>query len=228
MTFQDPVFEPLLVVAQREIPVLGGTLHEAVARVVLVGGVDKLLGRKRGSALLALVAVGTLGTTARTGAHDIAVGEELAGHLVTVLLLGYLFELAVVIELAEEVGCKLVVYLAGGAAVDVKRDAELFKRVLDELVIAVYHLLHADALLAGTYGHGYAVLIASADEYHILFLQSEISYIDVGRHIYAGEMADMHTAVGVRKRRSHGSTLEILLHICCDCIYFGAKLQNYY
>lgn len=135
------------------------------------------------------------------------------GHLVAILLLGDLLQLAVVIELAEEVGGKLIVDGAGRATIDVKRDTELLKRVLDQVMIAIDDLLDGDTLLAGTNRDGHAVLITSTDEDHILFLQSEIADIGVCRHIDACQMADMHAAIGVRQGRSHRSALEILFHI---------------
>lgn len=88
--------------------------------IVAVGGVDKLLGRKRCTALLTLVAVGSLGTAARASADDVAVGEELACHLVAELLLSLLLKHTLVVESAEEVGGKLMVNLRCGAAVDVE------------------------------------------------------------------------------------------------------------
>ena len=60
MTFQYPLLQPVLIAAQRQIPVLGRTLDESVARVILIGRVDKLIRRERGTTLLALVAVGSL------------------------------------------------------------------------------------------------------------------------------------------------------------------------
>ena len=45
-------------------------------------GVDKLVGRERRAALLALVAIGTLTLTAGAGTDDITVGKECLGLLV--------------------------------------------------------------------------------------------------------------------------------------------------
>ena len=111
MVFQNPLLQPVLIVVERQIPVLGGFLYESMTRVVLVGGVDKFLGRECGTALLALVAVSALGTAARTCTYDVAVGEEFACHLVAELLLGLLYQFVLVVECAEEVAGKLVVNL---------------------------------------------------------------------------------------------------------------------
>ena len=111
MVLKNPLLEPVLIFVERQIPVFGSLLHESVARIVLVCRIDKLLWRESCTALLALVAIGTLGTAARTCAHDIAVGEELASNLVAELLLGLLHKLVLVVECAEEVGCEFMVNL---------------------------------------------------------------------------------------------------------------------
>ena len=213
VAIEDPLLQPLLILVERQIPVFCGPLHQSVSGVVLVGRVDEFLGRERGATLLTLVAVGALSTTAGAGADDVAVGKKLARHLIAILLLGDLLQLAVVIELAEEVGGKLIVDGAGRAAIDIERDTELLKRVLDQVMITIDNLLDGDTLLAGTDRDGHAVLITSTDEDHILFLQSEIADVGVCRHIDACQMADMHAAIGVRQGRSHRSALEILFHI---------------
>ena len=64
-------------------------------------------------------------------------------------------------------------------------------------MIAVADVLRRDALLSGAYGDGHAVLVAAADEDNVLFLQTQIAYINVGRNIYTGQMADVNTAVGI-------------------------------
>lgn len=101
------------------------------------------------------------------------------GLRVVVLLALLLHELAILIELAEEIGGKLMVDLRCGAAIHIKRDAELTERVLDDLVVTVAHVLRRDALFLGTYGDGHAVLIGSTDENNVLLLQAEVSHIDV-------------------------------------------------
>ena len=108
---------------ERQIPVGGFALDERVARKG-VAGMDKFLGREGAPALLALVAISTLGVAAGTFTHDVTVGEELTGFLVVELLALQLDELAVIVELAEEVAGQLVMGGAGGAAIDIERDAE--------------------------------------------------------------------------------------------------------
>ena len=207
-----PLAQPLLVFSQGQVPVFRGTLYEAVALVVLVRRVDEFVGREGGAALFALVAIGIVGTAAGACAHDVAVGEEFARHLVAVLFLGVLLEDAFVVECAEEVGGKLMVDFGGCAAVDVERDAEFFERVLDKLVIAVHDGLRGDALLAGADGHGHTVLVATADEAHIALFEAEIAHVDVGRYVHTCQVADVHTAVGIGQGGCHQRAFELLFH----------------
>ena len=111
MLVQNPLLQPILIVVEGQIPVLGSLLYESVSGVVLVGRVDQFFWRERSAALLALVAVSSLGTAARTCAHDVAVGEEFACHLVAELFFSLLHQFVLVVECAEEVAGKLVVNL---------------------------------------------------------------------------------------------------------------------
>ena len=214
VAFENPLLEPFLIFVQRQVPVLGLLHHGRGARDGRLR-VDELGGREVAPAFLALVAVGAFVVAVRTLAGDVAVGQELMGLFVVELLGGLLGELAFVVELAEEVGGKLMMGLRGGAAIHVERDAELLERVFDERVVAVDHILRGDALLAGTDGDGHTVLVASADEHHVFFLQAKVAHVDVGRHIYTGQMAYVNTAVGIGKgSRDGGPLIVFLFHSC--------------
>ena len=147
-------------------------------------------------------------------ANDVAVGEELARHLITILLLSYLLQLTLVIEGTEEVGGELVVYVAGGAAVDIERDTEVLKGFLYHLVVTVNHLLNGDALFLGAYGDRHAVLVTAADEEYVTLLQAQVTHVDVCRYIYSCQMAYVHSTVGVRKRRGDGGAVVFLFFHC--------------
>ncbi len=191
-----------------------------MSRVVLVRRVDKLIWRERSATLLALVAVSPFGSASRTGAHDIAVGKELPRNLIAELLLGLLYQLALVIERAEEVGSELVVNLRSSAAVDIKRNTELLKGFLDQVMVAVNHLLYGDTLLACTDSNGHAVLVATANKHHLLFLQSQVAHVDIGRHIDTGKVPDVHTTVGIRQGSRNCGTLEMLFFHIYSCILY--------
>ena len=215
MAFDNPFFEPLLIVAQRQIPVFGGAFHKAVSRMVLVCRVDELVGRQRCAAFLALVAISALSVTARALAHNVAVGQELACNLVAELLFSLLLKLTLVVELAEEVRCEFVVYGRCCAAIDVERDSKLLERFLNQIVIAVHHLLNGDALFLCADGYGYAVLVAAADEHNVTSACAKIASVDVGGHVNPGQMSDVNRPVGVRQSR-------------CDCVsfIFSHKREN--
>ena len=104
-----------------------------------------------------------------------------------------------------------MVYAGCGATIDVERYAEVFEGFLDEVVVAVNHLLRGDALLARAYSDGYAMLVATADENNVLLLEAKIANIDIGWHVNTCQVADMHTTVSVRQCCGYGGTFEILL-----------------
>ena len=205
----------------------GLALHEGVAGEG-VAGVDELLGREGAAALLALVAVGAGGVAVGALADDVAVGEELVGLLVVELLALELHELVVVVELAEEVAGHLAVCGGGGAAVDVERDAEVAERLADDLVVAVHDILGRAALFLGADGDGHAVLVAAADEEHVLALQAQVADVDVGGYVDAGQMADVDGAVGVGQGARHESSLEFLFFhivfvVSCLSVLWGVS-----
>jgi hypothetical protein len=98
-----------------------------------------------------------------------------------------------------------------GTAVNIKRDTEVLETLLDEVMIAINHLLYGNSLFLGTDSNRYTMLIATADEDNILLLEAEIANIDIGWHVYTCQVTDVHTTVGIRQSRSHGSTFKVLL-----------------
>ena len=176
--------------------------------------------------MLALVAVCALVVAVRTLARDVSVGEELLCLLVIILLCGLLYQFAVVIQLLEEVRSHLVVSLRCGAAVDVERDAELLEALLYHRVISVNDILRRDAFLLCAYGDRHSVLVASSDEYHVFVFQAQVAHVYVGRHIYSGQVSDVHTAVGIRQGGGYGCTFEFLLFHYYDVLYFLSKCEK--
>ena len=108
---ENPLLKPLLVLVEWEVPVFGLLLGEWVA-VDGVVWVNEFVRRKGCSALLALVAIGACCVATWAFAADVAVGEKLLSFRVVELLGSLLDELAVVVEMAEEIRCQLVVDLA--------------------------------------------------------------------------------------------------------------------
>ena len=119
MLLQNPLLQPLLILVQGQIPVLGLLQYGCRAADGRLG-VDELRGREVASALLALVAIGTLVVAVGALACHVAVCQELLGLLI-VQLFGCLFhQLAFIVELAEPLGGKLMMHVRGGAAVDIE------------------------------------------------------------------------------------------------------------
>ena len=211
VTFQDPLLQPVLILAQWEIPVLGRLLDESMTRVVLIGRVDQLFWREGSTTFLALVAVCSFCTAARAGTHDVTVGKELAGNLIAELLFYFLFQNTLIVKSTEEIRSKLIVNLRSCAAVNIKGDTEILEALLDEVVIAIHYFLYGNAFLLGTDGDRYTMLVATADENNVLLFKAKIAYVDIGWHINTCQVADMHTTVSVRQCCRNSGTFEILL-----------------
>ena len=64
-------------------------------------------------------------------------------------------------------------------------------------MVAVYYVLWGDALFAGTDGDGYTMLVRTTNKQHVLFLQTQVTDIDVCWHINASQVTDVNTAVGI-------------------------------
>ena len=223
VTLQNPLLQPLLIFVQGQIPVLrlfqhGGRAADGRLRV------DELRRTQVAAALLTLVAVCTLSVAVGTFARHVAVCQELLGLFVVQLFGGLFHQLAFVVQLAEPLGGKLVVRLRGCAAVDVERDTELLERVLDHLVVAVYHVLRGDALLSGTHRDGHTVLVRAADKHHVLLLQTQVTHIDICRHINASQVTDVYTAIGIGQGRGHRCSLKLLLYHFSNIFLF--RLQR--
>ena len=210
--FQDPFPKPGLVTVQRQVPVFGLYL---LGRGAGQGRfrIDQLFRAQGGTAFLALVAVRVGIAALGAGTGDVTVGQEGAGLLV-VILLGLLGnEFIVVVELAEELGSILLVYLGGGAGVDVKVDAEPGERILHDAVVFVHDVLRGDSLGARLDGNGHAVFIGSADEDDILAFQTEVADVNVARNVGAGEVADMDRTVRIGECAGHEGPFVVLAHM---------------
>ena len=217
--FENPFAQPRLILVKGEVPVLG-LAHDG--RIAAEGGlgINQVGSIEGGATGFALVAIGMLIAAMGAGAGDVAVGKELLSLLVIVLHRYLLDELALVIEFLEKGRSSLMVFRAGSAAVDVERDAQLGKRVLDNLVVTIHDVLWSNTLFAGFDGDRHAVLVTAANEHHLFALSAEITDIDVGGHIDAGQMADMDRAVSIRQCRSDGETFVMLVFlVVCHVVY---------
>ena len=80
-------------------------------------------------------------------------------------------------------------------------------------MILIYDFLWRASQILGFECDWNAVLIASADEKHILSLQAEKADINVCRNIYSCQVADVHTSVCIRKGCGNEMSGELLFHI---------------
>ena len=102
----------------------------------------------------------------------------------------------------------------GRSAVNVERNAEVFKTLFYHSVEPVYHVLRTNALFSCPDRNGHAVFVATSDKHHVLVFQSHISCVDVGRHVNAGQVSDMHAAIGVRQGSCDGGSFVLFLFHC--------------
>ena len=174
-------------------------------------GIDKVCSIQRGATGLALVAIGMLVAAMGAGAGNIAVGKKLMRLFVIVLHRGLLYKLALLIQLLEIRCCCFVMLLTRGAAIDVERDTQFGKGVLDYLVVTIHNILRSDTLLAGFDGDGYTMLVATSDKHYVLALGTQVTHIDIGGDINTRQMSDVDRAIGIRQSRSNCITFVMLV-----------------
>jgi len=87
--------------------------------------------------------------------------------------------------------------------IDIKRDTELLERFLDNTVVTIHHILRRDPLLLRSQRDGYPMFVRTTNHQHFLPLQTKVTGINISRHIYPGQMADMHRSVRIRQRHSN-------------------------
>ena len=175
-------------------------------------GVDEVGGVEGRATALTLVSVGMLILTPRARTYDVAVGEELPCLGVVVLLRLLLDEGSLVIEGTEEGRGMLPMGRARRTAIDVEGHTEASEGVPDDGVVAIHYILRGDSLLLRTDGDGHTVLIAPADEEHLLPLEPQVASVDVCRDVYSSEVADMHWPIGVGQGGRNECSLIVLLH----------------
>ena len=91
--------------------------------------------------------------------RDVAVGQECLGFFIVVLLAFFFYKLAFIVERSKELGGRFFVYGTRRATINIEADAEGFKGIFNELVIAIYDVLRCAMLTAGANRYGYAMLI---------------------------------------------------------------------
>ena len=96
--------------------------------------------------------------------------------------------------------------------IDIKRNSQFLERILDNLVITIDNILRGHTLFLRLNRDRHPVFIRSPDKCHILTLFSQISHVNIGRHVNTRQMTDMHGSIRVRQSRGNQISLE-LTHI---------------
>ena len=91
--------------------------------------------------------------------RDVAVSQESLGFFIVVLLTFLFDKFAFIVERLEELCGRLFVNSARRPTINIEADAEGFKGIFNELVIAIYDVLRRAMLAAGANRYRYAVLI---------------------------------------------------------------------
>lgn len=102
--------------------------------------------------------------------------------------------------------------VGSSARIYVERDAELLKRVFDNLMVAVDDILGCDTLFFCFNGDRHPMLVGSTDHNHVLALKAQEAGVNVGGDVNTGEVTDVHRAVGVGESSSDKSAFK-LIHI---------------
>ena len=130
---------------KREVPVLRlAELRRSAGDSAL--GMDEIGGVQRRATGRTLVPIGALILTARAGARDVAVSEELLRLGIVVLLALLLDEAPLVIDRTEDRRGMLSMRSTRRTSVDIKGDPEVCEGLADDRIVAVYDVLGADAL----------------------------------------------------------------------------------
>ena len=178
--------------------------------------IDQIRRAKRRTASLALVTIRLLVSTMRTSTRDITVGQELLRLLIVVLLACFLDEFTFIIQCTEKIRGHLMMHSGSSTRIDIKRDTELLERFLDNTVVTIHHILRRDPLLLRSQRDGYPMFVRTTNHQHFLPLQTKVTGINISRHIYPGQMADMHRSVRIRQRRSNQRSLKMFFHTLCS------------
>ena len=85
-------------------------------------------------------------------------------------------------------------------------------------MVAVNDILGRNTLFFGLDRDGHTMLVGASDHHHILAAQAQKAGIDVGGHIYSGQMADVYRAVCIGEGGRNERTFEVLRHISLQII----------
>jgi len=130
MPFQNPFLQEILVAVQRQIPMLGFFLDRRAAADSALR-VNQFVRAQCRTAFLALIPVSAFAMAMGASPCDVAVGQELMLFRIVILHRCLLDETAFVVKFLEKSRCRGLMHLAGSPRINIERNAEFLKRVLD-------------------------------------------------------------------------------------------------
>ena len=175
---------------------LGLTQHgwlsiEGTARLKQGRSLEKL------AAAVALVTTRRVETAVRTGALDVAVGQEATQGGCKPLLLTAPAKAAVSLQREEESPGHAEVVFGVGRGEQVIAQSKLAREVEEAVVVTLVDGLGRYALDLGTDRDRRAVGIRARDEEHPSATEAMVAGQDVGRQVSAGQVADVDLGVGI-------------------------------
>src|SRR5690606_13834630 len=168
-TFQQPLFQPRLILIQRKIPMLRFTKH---GRLSTKRGnrVNEVYWIKRGSTLLTLVAIRPIAIAVGTSTCNVTVGQKLVELLVVILLRRLLDKFAFLVQIKEKFLRQLMMDFFRSTMVNIKGDSKLFEARLNLGVVLINNRLRRGILLLCLDGNRCTVFIRSTHIHHLLFV----------------------------------------------------------
>ena len=147
--------------------------------------VYKISRSQAGTTTFALVTIGSFVVAVRTSPCNIAVGKELIGLLVIVLLRRLFNEFSFIIELTEKFRCMLVMSCARSTTINIVCDTQTFKTIFNDCVITVYNILRSDTLLLSSNCNGNTMFITTANHQYLFTFQAEVACVNICWDIYS-------------------------------------------
>ena len=148
----------------------------------------------------------------RASPGDVAVGQELLCFFVVVLFGGLLDEFSLIIQGAEEIRRHLVMYRRRRAGINIERNAELLERLLNNIMVAVHHILRRNPFFLRAERDGHPMLVRPANHQNLFAFQAEIAGVNIRRDVNPREMSDMHRPVRVGQCCRYQCSFKMLFH----------------
>ena len=207
----DILFEACLKIPQRQIKMRrAADNRRGPAQLAL--RVDKLNNIQPCPAVFTLVAPGGLVSAHRARPFNVPVGQKHLVHFTVQLLLLFLLENILRVEIKKELFRRFMVNRQRRPRIIIEADAQARKRRSVHRVETVNDHLRRYAFFVRRDGDRNSMLVRAADKKDIAMLQPLVPDKNIGRDICTGEMSQMDRSVRVRKSRCYQYSFELTLH----------------